>query len=60
MKNDIIYSQTTRIVGKRNDIDSFKLGIKRLEDSKFNHANLNFLKYKNYLITIIMKTYLEI
>lgn len=60
MKNDIIYSQTTRIVGEKNNVENFKLGIKRLEDSKFNYANLNFLKYKNYLIKITIKIYLEI
>lgn len=44
MKNDIIYSQTTRIVGEKNNVENFKLGIKRLEDSKFNYANLNFFE----------------
>lgn len=42
MKDDIIYSQTTRCVGEKNNVDTFKLGIKRLEESKFDHANLNF------------------
>lgn len=49
MKNDIIYSQTTRIVGEKNNVDSFKLGIKRLENSKFNYANLNFFEIQELL-----------
>ena len=60
MKNDIIYSQTTRIVGEKNNVENFKLGIKRLEDSKFNYANLNFFEIQNYLIKITIKIYLEI
>lgn len=27
MKDDIIYSQTTRTVGEKNNVDNFKLGI---------------------------------
>ena len=49
MKNDIIYSQTTRIVGEKNNVQNFKLGIKRLEDSKFNYANLNFFEIQELL-----------
>lgn len=49
MKDDIIYSQTTRIVGEKNNVDSFKLGIKRLEDSKFNYGNLNFFEIQELL-----------
>ena len=49
MKNDIIYSQTTRIVGEKNNVENFKLGIKRLEDSKFNYANLNFFEIQELL-----------
>ena len=49
MENNIIYSQTTRIVGEKNNVDNFKLGIKRLEDSKFNHANLNFFEIQELL-----------
>ena len=49
MKNDIIYSQTTRTVGEKNNIDNFKLGIKRLEHSKFNYANLNFFEIQELL-----------
>lgn len=49
MKDNIIYSQTTRTVGEKNNIDNFKLGIKRLEDSKFNYANLNFFEIQELL-----------
>lgn len=49
MKDDIIYSQTTRIVGEKNNVDGFKLGIKRLEDSKFNYGNLNFFEIQELL-----------
>ena len=49
MKDDIIYSQTTRIVGEKNNVDNFKLGIKRLEDSKFAYANLNFFEIQELL-----------
>lgn len=49
MKNNIIYSQTTRSVGEKNNVDNFKLGIKRLEDSKFNYANLNFFEIQELL-----------
>lgn len=49
MKDDIIYSQTTRTVGEKNNIDNFKLGIKRLEDSKFAYANLNFFEIQELL-----------
>lgn len=45
MRPDLIYSSTTRSVGERNNIDNFKLGIKRLEDSKFKYANLNFHEF---------------
>lgn len=49
MKNNLVYSTTTRTVGERNNIDNFKLGIKRLEDSKFNYANLNFSEIQELL-----------
>jgi sugar phosphate isomerase/epimerase len=49
VKDDIIYSQTTRIVGEKNNVDGFKLGIKRLEDSKFNYGNLNFFEIQELL-----------
>ncbi len=49
MKDDIIYSQTTRIVGEKNNVDGFKLGIKRLENSKFNYGNLNFFEIQELL-----------
>lgn len=49
MKDNMIYSQTTRVVGEKNNADSFKLGIKRLEDSKFNYANLNFFEIQELL-----------
>ena len=49
MKNNLIYSTTTRTVGERNNIDNFKLGIKRLGDSKFNYANLNFSEIQELL-----------
>ena len=49
MINNIIYSQTTRSVGEKNNMDNFKLGIKRLEDSKFNYANLNFFEIQELL-----------
>ncbi len=49
MKDDIIYSQTTRIVGEKNNVDGFKLEIKRLEDSKFNYGNLNFFEIQELL-----------
>lgn len=49
MIDNIIYSQTTRAVGEKNNIDNFKLGIKRLEDSKFNYANLNFFEIQELL-----------
>lgn len=31
MKNDIIYSQTTRIVGEKNNVENFKLRNKKIE-----------------------------
>lgn len=49
MKNNLIYSTTTRTVGERNNIDNFKLGIKRLGDSKSNYANLNFSEIQELL-----------
>lgn len=49
MKDDIIYSQTTRTVGEKNNVDNFKFGIKRLEDSKFAYANLNFFEIQELL-----------
>jgi len=49
VKDDIIYSQTTRIVGEKNNVDGFKLGIKRLENSKFNYGNLNFFEIQELL-----------
>lgn len=49
MKDNIIYSQTTRTVGEKNNVDNFKLGIKRIEESKFNHANLNFFEIQELL-----------
>lgn len=49
MKNNLIYSTTTRTVGKKNNVDNFKLGVKRLEDSKFNYANLNFSEIQELL-----------
>lgn len=49
MKNNLIYSTTIRTVGEKNNIDNFKLGIKRLEDSKFNYANLNFSEIQELL-----------
>lgn len=55
MKDNLIYSQTTRVVGEKNNVDNFKLGIKRLEDSKFNYANLNFFEIQDYLIRTLIK-----
>ena len=49
MKDNLIYSTTTRTVGVKNNVDNFKLGIKRLEDSKFNYANLNFFEIQELL-----------
>lgn len=49
MKKDIIYSQTTRCVGEKNNVETFKLGIKRMENSKFNYANLNFFEIQELL-----------
>ena len=49
MKDNLIYSQTTRVVGEKNNVDNFKLGIKRLEESKFDHANLNFFEIQELL-----------
>jgi sugar phosphate isomerase/epimerase len=49
MNNTLIYSTTTRCVGEKNNINSFKLGIERLENSKFNHANLNFFEIQELL-----------
>lgn len=49
MKEDLIYSTTTRTVGEKNNVENFKLGIKRLEDSKFNYANLNFFEIQELL-----------
>ena len=49
MKDNIIYSTTTRSVGEQNNVDNFKLGIKRLEDSKFNYANFNFFEIQELL-----------
>lgn len=49
MKEDLIYSTTTRTVGEKNNVDNFKLGIKRLEESKFNYANLNFFEIQELL-----------
>jgi len=42
MKDNLIYSTTIRTVGKKNNIDNFKLGLERIEHSKFNYANLNY------------------
>ena len=49
MKDNLIYSQTTRTVGEKNNIDNFKLGIERIENSKFNYANLNFFEIQELL-----------
>lgn len=49
MQDNIIYSQTTRIVGEKNNVDNFKLGIERLVNSKFNYANLNFFEIQELL-----------
>ena len=49
MKEDLIYSTTTRTVGEKNNVENFKFGIKRLEDSKFNYANLNFFEIQELL-----------
>ena len=49
MKDNLIYSTTTRTVGEKNNIDNFKLGIERLENSKFNYANLNFFEIQELL-----------
>lgn len=49
MREDLIYSTTTRTVGEKNNVDNFKLGIKRLEESKFNYANLNFFEIQELL-----------
>lgn len=49
MKDNMIYSQTTRTVGEKNNVDNFKLGIERLENSKFNYANLNFFEIQELL-----------
>ncbi len=49
MKDDLIYSTTTRSVGERNNIANFKLGIERIENSKFNYANLNFCEIPELL-----------
>lgn len=49
MREDLIYSTTTRTVGEKNNVDNFKLGIKRLENSKFNYANLNFFEIQELL-----------
>lgn len=49
MRENLIYSTTTRTVGEKNNVDNFKLGIKRLEESKFNYANLNFFEIQELL-----------
>lgn len=49
MREDLIYSTTTRTVGEKNNVENFKLGIKRLEESKFNYANLNFFEIQGLL-----------
>ncbi len=49
MNNTLIYSTTTRCVGEKNNVDNFKLGIQRLESSKFNYANLNFFEIQELL-----------
>lgn len=49
MEENMIYSQTTRTVGEKNNVDDFKLGIERLENSKFNYANLNFFEIQELL-----------
>lgn len=49
MSEKTIYSQTTRTVGEKNNIDNFKLGIKRIEESKFNYGNLNFFEIQELL-----------
>lgn len=49
MKDNLIYSTTTRVVGEKNNIDNFKLGIERLENSKFKYANLNFIEMQELL-----------
>lgn len=49
MNNNLIYSTTTRCVGEKNNINSFKLGIERLQNSKFDYANLNFFEIQELL-----------
>lgn len=49
MNDTLIYSTTTRTVGEKNNIANFKLGIERLENSKFNYANLNFFEIQELL-----------
>lgn len=49
MKDNLIYSTTTRTVGEKNNVENFKLGIKRLENSKFNYANLNYFEIQELL-----------
>lgn len=49
MKQKLIYSQTTRNVGEHNDIESFKTGIERIRQSKFEYANLNFFEIQGLL-----------
>ncbi len=49
MKDNIIYSTTTRKIGDENTIANFKLGIERLETSNFSYGNLNFCDIKDFL-----------
>ncbi|MBO4815880.1 MAG: sugar phosphate isomerase/epimerase [Clostridia bacterium] len=49
MYDNIIYSQTTRVVGEKNNIKNFKLGIKRIENSRFKYANLSFSEIQELL-----------
>ena len=49
MKDNLIYSTTIRNVGEKNNIDNFKLGIERLENSKFDFVNLNFCEIQELL-----------
>ena len=44
-----VYSTTTRSLGEKNNIITFKNGLKELEKSKFTNANFNFFEIQELL-----------
>ena len=49
MKNNLLYSTTTRCLGEKNNITNFKNGIKMIGKSNFKNANFNFFEIQELL-----------